>query len=52
MTLITNIIKDFKTPPVAVKSGSVKPAKVTRVQSRDQVKKTVSDNRKRPRQAA
>jgi hypothetical protein len=45
MTKLKAIIEDFKTPPVAVKSANVKPAKVTHVQSRTETKRAMATAR-------
>lgn len=39
---LKGIIADFRTPPVAVKSINVKPAPVTHVQPRAEMKKALS----------
>jgi hypothetical protein len=52
MATIKQIIRDFKTPPVAVRSANVKPAKVTRVQTRAEVKQAMSGARVRARETA
>lgn len=52
MAKIKLIIQDFKTPPVAVKSATVRPARVTRVQSRADIKKTMGTLSPDPRQSA
>lgn len=51
MTKIKSIIQDYKTPPVAVRPATVKPARVSRVQSRAEIKKTMA-TAPRPHQQA
>jgi hypothetical protein len=36
MTKLKNIVRDFKTAPVASKSVNVRPANITRVKSREE----------------
>lgn len=42
MNRFSTIVRDFKAAPLAAKSVNVKPAKVTHVQSRAEVKKAMS----------
>jgi hypothetical protein len=49
MASIKSIIEDYKTPPVVVKSATVRPARVARVQSRADIKRTMRDLAPEPR---